>query len=215
MTDGRNGVKSSGGAHLDRSEPVARSQIMVREPYVSPATLRLRRWQRRGSLQTHWRFRRHRFAQRHCCDRIGVCRDAARPLTKSPSGSNSAAPCSCAGSPKAPSRKRSGRGSGRTSTTPQSNAILTRAREAHADRPDRRPAIPPGQRRSPFTSPSLPTRTASHRDKTKAQERIDKLLGLEDKSNQPPLEVVLGQLPAAVSGPLRQLLAEASTAPRK
>ena len=46
------------------------------------------------------------------------------------------------------------------------------------------------------------------RDKIKAQERIDKLLGLEDKTNQPPLEVVLGQLPAAVSQPIRQLLTE-------
>src|SRR5438874_2027192 len=32
---------------------------------------------------------------------------------------------------------------------------------------------------------------AAHRDKVKAQERIDKLMGLEDKSNQPPLEVIL------------------------
>ena len=54
----------------------------------------------------------------------------------------------------------------------------------------------------------LADRTASHRDKTKAQERIDKLLGLEDKSNQPPLEVFLGQLPAVVSEPLRRVLAE-------
>jgi hypothetical protein len=51
-------------------------------------------------------------------------------------------------------------------------------------------------------------RTATHRDKVKAQERIDKLLGLEDKSNQPPLEVVLGNLPHAVAEPLRQLLAD-------
>ena len=51
-----------------------------------------------------------------------------------------------------------------------------------------------------------PSRTV--RDKVKAQERIDKLLGLEDKSNQPPLEVVLGQLPPAVADPLRRLLAE-------
>jgi hypothetical protein len=46
------------------------------------------------------------------------------------------------------------------------------------------------------------------RDKVKAQERIDKLLGLEDKSNQPPLEVILGQLPTALADPLRRLLAE-------
>jgi hypothetical protein len=48
---------------------------------------------------------------------------------------------------------------------------------------------------------------AAFRDKIKAQERIDKLLGLEDKSNQPPLEVVLGQLPPAIADPLRGLLA--------
>ena len=46
------------------------------------------------------------------------------------------------------------------------------------------------------------------RDKVRAQERIDKLMGLEDKSNQPPLEVVLGQLPPAIASPLRGLLAE-------
>jgi hypothetical protein len=46
------------------------------------------------------------------------------------------------------------------------------------------------------------------RDKVRAQERIDKLLGLEDKSNQPPLEVVLGQLPAPIADPLRRLLAD-------
>jgi hypothetical protein len=46
------------------------------------------------------------------------------------------------------------------------------------------------------------------RDKVKAQERIDKLLGLEDKSNQPPLEVILGQLPTQIAEPLRGLLAE-------
>jgi hypothetical protein len=50
--------------------------------------------------------------------------------------------------------------------------------------------------------------TATVRDKVKAQERIDKLLGLEDKSNQPPLEVVLGQLPAPIADPLRRLLAD-------
>jgi hypothetical protein len=49
---------------------------------------------------------------------------------------------------------------------------------------------------------------APYRDKVRAQERIDKLMGLEDKSNQPPLEVVLGQLPPAIAGPLRGLLAE-------
>jgi hypothetical protein len=49
---------------------------------------------------------------------------------------------------------------------------------------------------------------AAVRDKVRAQERIDKLLGLEDKSNQPPLEVVLGNLPHAVAEPLRQLLAD-------
>ena len=48
---------------------------------------------------------------------------------------------------------------------------------------------------------------AAVRDKVKAQERIDKLLGLEDKSNQPPLEVVLGQLPVPIAEPLRRLLA--------
>jgi hypothetical protein len=49
---------------------------------------------------------------------------------------------------------------------------------------------------------------APYRDKVRAQERIDKLMGLEDKSNQPPLEVVLGQLPPAIANPLRGLLAE-------
>src|SRR5437762_3384351 len=49
---------------------------------------------------------------------------------------------------------------------------------------------------------------AARRDKIKAQERIDKLLGLEDKSNQPPLEVILGNLPHAVAEPLRRLLAD-------
>lgn len=46
------------------------------------------------------------------------------------------------------------------------------------------------------------------RDKVKAQERIDKLLGLEDKSNQPPLEVLLGQLPTTIAEPLRGLLGQ-------
>jgi hypothetical protein len=50
--------------------------------------------------------------------------------------------------------------------------------------------------------------SAPIRDKVRAQERIDKLMGLEDKSNQPPLEVVLGQLPPAIADPLRGLLAE-------
>jgi hypothetical protein len=59
-----------------------------------------------------------------------------------------------------------------------------------------------------FYESVLADHNASLRDKVKAQERIDKLLGLEDKSNQPPLEVVLGQLPAAISEPLRGLLAE-------
>jgi hypothetical protein len=54
---------------------------------------------------------------------------------------------------------------------------------------------------------------AAVRDKIKAQERIDKLLGLEDKSNQPPLEVVLGQLPPAIANPLRGLLAERIRSP--
>jgi hypothetical protein len=49
---------------------------------------------------------------------------------------------------------------------------------------------------------------APYRDRVRAQERIDKLMGLEDKSNQPPLEVVLGQLPPAIAHPLRGLLAE-------
>src|SRR4051812_43598463 len=49
---------------------------------------------------------------------------------------------------------------------------------------------------------------AAVRDKVKAQERIDRLLGLEDKSNRPPLEVVLGQLPAPVADPLRRILAD-------
>ena len=59
-----------------------------------------------------------------------------------------------------------------------------------------------------FYESVLADHTASLRDKVKAQERIDKLLGLEDKSNQPPLEVVLGQLPAAIADPLRGLLAQ-------
>jgi hypothetical protein len=59
-----------------------------------------------------------------------------------------------------------------------------------------------------FYESVLADHTASVRDKVKAQERIDKLLGLEDKSNQPPLEVVLGNLPTALADPLRRLLAD-------
>jgi hypothetical protein len=50
--------------------------------------------------------------------------------------------------------------------------------------------------------------TASVRDKVKAQERIDKLLGLEDKSNQPPLEVILGNMHPRFAEPLRRILAD-------
>jgi hypothetical protein len=59
-----------------------------------------------------------------------------------------------------------------------------------------------------FYESVLADHSASLRDKVKAQERIDKLLGLEDKSNQPPLEVVLGNLPTAIADPLRRLLAD-------
>jgi hypothetical protein len=84
---------------------------------------------------------------------------------------------------------------------------LTRAREAMLDDLTRgRQTHRAGA--LAFYESVLADHTASLRDKVKAQERIDKLLGLEDKSNQPPLEVVLGQLPTAVSYPLRRLLAE-------
>jgi hypothetical protein len=59
-----------------------------------------------------------------------------------------------------------------------------------------------------FYESMLANPKVADRDRIKAQERIDKLLGLEDKSNQPPLEVVLGNLPHAVAEPLRQLLAD-------
>ncbi len=84
---------------------------------------------------------------------------------------------------------------------------LTRAREAMlADLTRRRQTHRAGA--LAFYESVLADHTASVRHKVKAQERIDKLLGLEDKSNQPPLEVVLGQLPAPIAEPLRRLLAE-------
>jgi hypothetical protein len=75
-------------------------------------------------------------------------------------------------------------------------ADLARGRQVH-----RAEAL--GFYESILADPAVPPR-----DKVRAQERIDKLLGLEDKSNQPPLEVVLGQLPAPIADPLRRLLAD-------
>ena len=96
---------------------------------------------------------------------------------------------------------------GRGSSHVTIERYLTRAR-GHAADLTSRTAESPGRRRSAFYESVLADSKASIRDKVRAQERIDKLLGLEDKTNQPPLEVVLGQLPATLAEPLRGLLAD-------
>jgi hypothetical protein len=64
-----------------------------------------------------------------------------------------------------------------------------------------------------FYESVIADRLASTRDKVKARERIDKLLGLEDKSTGNPLEEILATLPPDLARALRGALAAALRPP--